>query len=114
MVIVETNDQHDTRSAFDLLSDASRDHDLMKRLATVRNILQGRIVFTTSFGIEDQAITHGILAQDLEIEVVTLDTGRLFPETYEVWTRTERQYGRRIPAFYPDHVGVETLIARHG
>jgi phosphoadenosine phosphosulfate reductase len=47
-------------------------------------------VFTTSFGIEDQAITDAIFTQDLEIEVVTLDTGRLFPETYELWAATER------------------------
>jgi len=114
MATIETDDQHDPRSIFDLLSDASRDHDLMKRLATVRNILRGRIIFTTSFGIEDQAILHGILGQDLEIEVVTLDTGRLFPETYQVWDHTERRYGRRIPASYPDREAVESLIARQG
>src|SRR5215831_4453479 len=102
MATIEIDQQHDPRSVLDLLSDASRDHDLMKRLATVRNILQGRIVFTTSFGIEDQAIAHGILAQDLAIEIVTLDTGRLFPETYQVWAHTERRYRRRIAASYPD------------
>ena len=114
MATIEIDQQHDTRSVLDSLSDASRDHGLMKRLATVRDILQGRIVFTTSFGIEDQAIAHGILAQDLEIEVVTLDTGRLFPETYQVWAHTERRYGRRIPALYPDREAVESLIARQG
>jgi phosphoadenosine phosphosulfate reductase len=114
MATIETDKQDDTRSAFDLLSDASLDHDLMKSLATIRDILQGRIVFTTSFGIEDQAIAHGILAQDLEIEVVTLDTGRLFPETYQVWALTEHRYSRRIPALYPDREAVESLIARQG
>ena len=114
MATIETDDQHDPRFVFDLLSDASRDHDLMKRLATVRSILQGRIIFTTSFGIEDQAILHGILAQDLEVEVMTLDTGRLFPETYQVWAHTERRYGRRIAASYPDREAVESLIARQG
>ena len=114
MATIEIDQQHDTRSVLDSLSDASRDHGLMKRLATVRDILQGRIVFTTSFGIEDQAIAHGILAQDLEIEVVTLDTGRLFPETYQVWAHTERRYGRRIPALYPDREALESLIARQG
>ena len=110
MPTIET-DQRSARLIFDLLSDASRDRDLMKRLAAVHDILQGRIVFTTSFGIEDQAIAHGIFAQDLKIEVVTLDTGRLFPETYQVWAHTERRYGRRIPALYPDREAVESLIA---
>ena len=113
MPIIETN-QHSARLIFDLLSDASRDRDLMKRLAAVRNILQGRLVFSTSFGIEDQAIAHRIFAQDLKIEVVTLDTGRLFPETYQVWAHTERRYGRRIPALYPDREAVEALIAHQG
>jgi phosphoadenosine phosphosulfate reductase len=96
------------------ISYASIDRDLMKRVAIVRNLVGGRIVFTTSFGIEDQAIAHAIFRQALEIEVVTLDTGRLFPETYELWAQMERQYGRRIPAFYPDHASVESLIVRQG
>ena len=103
-----------TRSVLNMLSDASRDHNLIKRLATIRTVMRGRIVFTTSFGIEDQAIAHGIFSHGLEIEVVTLDTGRLFPETYELWTRTERRYGRRILAFYPDHASVEALVGRQG
>jgi phosphoadenosine phosphosulfate reductase len=96
------------------LSCASRDPGLLKRLATARTLVCGRILFTTSFGIEDQAIAHAIFRQGLAIEVVTLDTGRLFPQTYEVWAQTERHYGRRIPAFYPDRAAVESLIARQG
>jgi phosphoadenosine phosphosulfate reductase len=96
------------------ISCAGDDRDLMRRVATVRGIVPGRIVFTTSFGIEDQAIAHAIFAQNLEIDVATLDTGRLFPQTYEVWAQTERLYGRRIRAFYPDRESVETLVARQG
>jgi phosphoadenosine phosphosulfate reductase len=96
------------------VSDASFDRDLMKRIAAIRSIVRGRIVFTTSFGLEDQAIAHAIFRQDLGIEVVTLDTGRLFPETYEVWAQTEHQYCRRIPAFYPDRSNIESLVARQG
>lgn len=114
MATIEIDQRHDTRSALNAVSDASRDHNLMKRLATIRNAVQGRIVFTTSFGIEDQAIGHALFVQSLEIEVVTLDTGRLFPETYEVWTHTERRYGKRILALYPDHASIEALIARQG
>jgi phosphoadenosine phosphosulfate reductase len=88
--------------------------DLPQRVAAVRRDVCGRVVFTTSFGIEDQAITHAIFSQAIAIDVVTLDTGRLFPETYELWARTERRYGRRIPAFYPDRVGVESLVACQG
>jgi phosphoadenosine phosphosulfate reductase len=74
----------------------------LERLQALRASIPGRIVFTTSFGIEDQAITHWIFTSGLDIDVVTLDTGRLFPETYEVWAATEERYGRRIKSFHPD------------
>ena len=96
------------------LTDTLADLDLAERIAAVRNTIRGRIVFTTSFGIEDQAIAHAIFTQDLVIDVVTLDTGRLFPQTYDVWAETERRYRRRIRAFYPDRAGVEALVARQG
>ena len=63
---------------------------------TVRRAISSRIVFTTSFGIEDQAITHTIFAQELDIDVITLDTGLLVPETLEVWNATQRHYGWQI------------------
>jgi phosphoadenosine phosphosulfate reductase len=88
--------------------------DLFERLAAIRAQIPGRVVFTTSFGLEDQAIVHAIFAQALAIDVATLDTGRLFPETYDVWAETERRYGVRIRAFAPDHRTVETLISRQG
>jgi phosphoadenosine phosphosulfate reductase len=96
------------------LTDALADFDLAQRVAAVRDAVRGRIVFTTSFGIEDQAIAHAIFTQNLAIDVVTIDTGRLFPQTYEVWAETEHRYGRRIRAFYPDRSGVEALVACRG
>jgi len=88
--------------------------DLAQRVAAVRRHVSGRIVFTTSFGLEDQAIAHAIFVQDLAIDVVTLDTGRLFPETYELWSLTETRYGRRIRGFFPDRDSVERLIDHQG
>ena len=88
--------------------------DLFERLAAIRAQIPGRVVFTTSFGLEDQAIAHAIFAQALAIDVATLDTGRLFPETYNVWAETERRYGVRVQAFAPEHCAVETLIAAQG
>jgi phosphoadenosine phosphosulfate reductase len=88
--------------------------DLGERLAAGRAAIPGRLVFTTSFGLEDQAITHAILAQDLAIDLVTFDTGRLFPETHEVWAATEARYGRRINALLPDRHAVEAWVARNG
>jgi bifunctional enzyme CysN/CysC len=63
--------------------------NLSGRLAAIRDALEEAIVFTTSFGLEDQVILHHICEAGLDIDVVTLDTGRLFPETYAVWEQTE-------------------------
>jgi phosphoadenosine phosphosulfate reductase len=88
--------------------------DLFERLVAIRSEIPGRLVFTTSFGLEDQAIAHAIFAQTLAIDVATLDTGRLFPETLEVWAQTERRYGVRVLAFAPEHNALEALIAGQG
>jgi phosphoadenosine phosphosulfate reductase len=85
-----------------------------ERIEALRRALSGAIVFTHGFGIEGQLIFHWICERDLDVDVVTLDTGRLFPETYQLWEQTERRYGRRIRAIYPDRAALETLIARDG
>jgi phosphoadenosine phosphosulfate reductase len=50
----------------------------------------------------------------IDVDVVTLDTGRLFAETYELWVETERRYGRRIRAIYPQHTNLENLVEHYG
>jgi sulfate adenylyltransferase large subunit/phosphoadenylyl-sulfate reductase (thioredoxin) len=85
-----------------------------ERLSTFRREVDGRIVFTTSFGLEDQIITHLLCEHGIEIDIATLDTGRLFPETYELWAETERRYGIRIRAIYPHTADLEALVARQG
>jgi phosphoadenosine phosphosulfate reductase len=87
---------------------------LVERLKALRQAIPGRIVFTTSLGLEDQVLTHLIAGNDLEIELATLDTGRLFPETYDLWVATEERYGRRIKAFAPSAPSLEALLADQG
>ncbi len=86
----------------------------LERLRALRAAVPGRIVFTTSFGLEDQALTHLIFTEKLAIEVVTLDTGRLFPSTYKLWQETEARYGARIRSYHPDGAALATLIADSG
>jgi 3'-phosphoadenosine 5'-phosphosulfate sulfotransferase (PAPS reductase)/FAD synthetase len=85
-----------------------------ERLAFLRRTIDGPIVFTHGFGIEGQLIFHWICERGLDIEVVTLDTGRLFPETYTLWAETERRYRRRIRAIYPSRGALERLVAKQG
>ena len=83
-------------------------------LAAARAAIDGRIVFTTSFGLEDQVITHLIAEAGLAIDIATIDTGRLFAVTYEVWARTEERYGLRIRSAHPDAEGLSALLAAQG
>jgi len=76
--------------------------------------IAGRVVFTTSFGIEDQLIAHHIFTERLPIEVVAIDTGRLFPDTHAVWQETEELYGVRIRAVHPDAEALSELVADQG
>src|SRR3546814_40474 len=71
----------------------------------------GKIVFSTSFGWEDQVITHMIFKNDLPIRVFTLDTGRMFNETYHVWNRTLDRYKKTIEVYSPQAADVEKLMA---
>lgn len=74
----------------------------------------GKVTFSTSFGFEDQAITHIILSNNFPISIFTLDTGRLFPETYSVWSATNARYNTNINAYYPDNTLLEPFIAEKG
>jgi len=74
----------------------------------------GRIVFSTSFGWEDQVITDLIFANKIPIKVFTLETGRLFPETYYVWNRTLEVYQQAIHAYYPQADLLQNMVNAKG
>jgi phosphoadenosine phosphosulfate reductase len=76
--------------------------------------IEGEIAFSTSFGQEDQVITDAIFSNDLNVEIFTLDTGRLFPETYEVFHKTLNKYKKSIKSYTPDTVQLEQLITEKG
>lgn len=83
-------------------------------LALLAKEFPGKVVFSTSFGLEDQAIAHLIFSNDIPLKVFTLDTGRLFPETYSVWSRTKEKYGKTIEAFYPNEQTVQKMVSAKG
>ena len=74
----------------------------------------GQITFSTSFGWEDQVVTDMIFANQLPVKVFTLETGRLFPETYYVWNRTLENYQQPIHAYFPDAAALEEMITQKG
>lgn len=74
----------------------------------------GGVTFSTSFSFEDQVITHEILENKLPVDIFTLDTGRMFPETYSTWNSTNDRYGVKIKAYYPDQEKLQEFIHQNG
>jgi phosphoadenosine phosphosulfate reductase len=83
-------------------------------LAWLAGHYPGAVTFSTSFSIEDQVIAHHILQARLPISIFTLDTGRLFAETYSVWNATNQKYGTRVQAYYPDRALLEPFVDAEG
>lgn len=74
-----------------------------------------RAALSSSLSLEDQTVTQLMVAADKEdTRVFTLDTGRQFPETYELIDRTEMTYGIRIEVFFPDFQKVQEMVREHG
>jgi phosphoadenosine phosphosulfate reductase len=85
-----------------------------KILRELTSRFKDKIVFTTSFGIEDQVVTDMIFRNDIPVKVITLDTGRLFEETYKVYSRTLEQYHKPIYTYYPNNERLEQFITEKG
>lgn len=73
-----------------------------------------KIVLSTSLGLEDQVLTEMVMRVDRNVEVFTLDTGRLFPETYDLIARTNKHFGIRMKTYFPEPAKVEEMVANHG
>jgi phosphoadenosine phosphosulfate reductase len=73
-----------------------KDLSLDETLVFLAKEFPGKVIFSTSFGQEDQVITDFIAKSNTDITVFTLDTGRLFQETYDVFHKTLKKYKRPI------------------
>ncbi|MCX6320835.1 MAG: phosphoadenylyl-sulfate reductase [Bacteroidia bacterium] len=96
------------------LSDQLSGKSIEEHLEKLVSLFRGRLIFTTSFGIEDQVITHKIFSNNLPVKIVTLDTGRLFPETYEVFSQTIIKYHKKINVYFPEYETVEKMVTEKG
>ena len=83
-------------------------------LAYFLDRFKGKIAFSTSLGMEDQVLTEMISSIDPDLRIFTLDTGRLFPETYDLISRTAGKYNMLINVYFPDAAEVEQMVAEKG
>ena len=96
------------------VSDQIKGLSPVEALEQLCNLYPGKVVFTTSFGIEDQVITDMIFKNDFPVRVITLDTGRLFEETYKVFSNTLKVYKKPIEPFVPNTSDLEKLLHEKG
>ena len=83
-------------------------------LALITEKYPGKVVFSTSFGMEDQVITDFILKNSFDVKIFTLDTGRLFYETYTTWEQTNEYYHTKITPYYPEAQAIEEYVQNNG
>ena len=88
--------------------------DPVQTLRDLAAAYPGEVTFSTSFSWEDQLITHLIFSNNIDIKVFTLDTGRMFAETYSTWSATLEKYGQPIVAYYPDAQALQKFVAEKG
>jgi len=102
----------------DLLSKLQRAIDGKDAETTVKEVFRilpaDRLVLASSQSIEDQVLTHMACAVTAKPRIFTLDTGRLFPETYETMERTMQRYGFRYEILAPDTRELEEMVRMHG
>ncbi|MGW8121146.1 phosphoadenylyl-sulfate reductase [Roseivirga echinicomitans] len=73
-----------------------------------------QVKFSSAFGQEDQVITDIIFRNQLAVEVFTLDTGRLFQETYELMEKTRERYKQEITTYFPKAEDIEPMVSEKG
>ena len=87
---------------------------LVESIGIVAKLFPGEVVFSSSLGQEDQVITDAISKNNIPVKIFTLDTGRMFNETYELIERTIARYKRPIEIYFPDATDVEKFVATKG
>lgn len=98
----------------DLLNEQWQGLTAFEILEKALSLFSKKIVFATSLGAEDQVITFMLSKIDRSTAILTLDTGRVFPETYDLLHRTINRYGVEIKSYFPDTNKVEEMVNSKG
>jgi len=98
----------------DQLNEKAHEMTAEKIIRLSHKEFEKKLVFASSLGEEDQVITDLISKVSSDIEIFTLDTGRLFQETYELLSKTQKKYPMPFKVYYPDHEAVEDMVRNYG
>lgn len=109
-----SNNKHNNRESVVVWRERAATMGVGEVIRWASGLFGKRVCFATSLGAEDQVITQLIAEVAPDIRVFTLDTGRLFPESYELIEKTEAKYVRRVEVFAPQAEEVESMVSEHG
>ncbi|MBB3839031.1 phosphoadenosine phosphosulfate reductase [Runella defluvii] len=105
-----STETHSTESLLDQIEGKTE----VEILRLLSELFPGQVAFSSSLGYEDQVITDMILANGIDIRIFTLDTGRMFPESYTTLQKTNNRYDTKLEVFFPQSAGVEKLLTEKG
>lgn len=103
-----------TEFCIPVLEEASYGKTIGETLGFLYEYFEGSMAFSSSFGLEDQVVTHIILESKIPVRIFTLDTGRMFQETYQVFSRTLERYKTNIEVYFPNAEQVEKMMREKG
>lgn len=103
-----------TKEEISTLNEALQEASPQEVLAQVLQKFGDKIALSSSLGAEDQVLTDMLMKINPKARIFTLDTGRLFPETYDLIDRTSRKYKTKIEVFFPEHQKVEKMVNEKG
>lgn len=98
----------------DILNEELKNASPQEVLGLVYERFKDKIAFASSLGYEDQVLTQMIATSCPEMKIFTLDTGRLFPETYDLIEKTVARYKPNFQIYFPDYQAVETMTNSKG
>ncbi len=93
---------------------------LQQKIENVKAILSeavgsfAPVTFANSLGAEDMVLTDLIAKYQPDIEMFSLDTGRLPQETYDLMEEVHKHYTLALKIYFPERVLVEEFVAMNG
>ena len=102
------------KEEFIALNNQLKGYDAQQIIDFFIHKLGNKITFGTSLGAEDQVITDLLIKTGKTFNIFTLDTGRLFPETYDLIDRTNNKFKIKIEVMFPDYGEVEAMVKKEG
>ncbi|MBQ6238722.1 MAG: phosphoadenylyl-sulfate reductase [Bacteroidales bacterium] len=103
-----------TKEEIDSLNIKYADASAQELLQSFMSQYGARLALSSSLSIEDQTLTDMMLRIDPQANIFTLDTGRLFPETYELIDRTNEHYKVKLKVYCPQTEALQQFVATEG